>query len=172
MLFISPPLSKQATSFLPLKGTTYIFANEINCVDQVHLEEIFPFLFSPLNSNLLPSRPLNLTAPVNQFVFTQNTTKMLKLPCKLQEASKIFFWLLHWWVSTPWYKPWHNGTAGRCSFQDCSFLYRSFGPNNRDAGVWEHGETTTQDLHQITIQQGVKCRTVDTSPMEPILSWV
>lgn len=34
MLFISTPASKQATPFLPLKGSTYILANKINSVDQ------------------------------------------------------------------------------------------------------------------------------------------
>jgi len=37
-------------------------------------------------------------------------------------------------------------TAGRCCFQEGSFLYGFFRPNKRDAGVWEQAETIAQDF--------------------------
>lgn len=127
MLFMSTPVSKQATLALSVKGRTYIFANKINSVDQIHLEYFFflfcfplpkfkPFVFLPIESD----------SPSQLVCVHQKYYKKAKTPW---QTTRSHFWLLCWWAGTPWYEPQHNSRAGRCSFQEGSFLYRSFRPN-------------------------------------------
>lgn len=167
MLFVFTPASKQASLFFAFECSTHIFSTKINSINQGHLEDIFHFCFTHLKFKSFAILPPSLTAQVNWFVFTKNTTKMLELPCKQQKTLNILLacalmsaHTLIW--ATTQRRSWKTLLPG--GFLSVQVL-------QRDAGVWEQAGTTAEDFTR-NAQEEVKHRTADASSMDSILNWI